>query len=309
VPIAGNPLRAAGESDRPARLRRREGLSMAVDALSQRRRAAVAVLGSLLDETTLLQELWFQHDSMRGEAVSDIIAFVDAVAGRHLFDAATCRRLYSDFYKALRETDARLPLDPWPAMQALRAPPPAPAAPRWAMAASGAAPLGVPVAPVAAAMVAPTPVAALINPVAAALAAAQPAPAVAPAAPAAPPLAAEPPVVFGAVLRAVVAEVYQFHRDALDEVRKDALAVLDSARATPPLREAFRDAWPRALQHDWQLRGSHADLAELMRVVYHALGAAFGRVGADQILQRAIQVAEGLPEARRFSPKRLLAAL
>lgn len=274
---------------------------MAVDALSQRRRAAVAVLGPLLDETSLLQELWFQHDSMRGEAVSDIIAFIDAVAGRHLFDAATCRRLYADFYKALREAEARLPLDPWPAMQALRAPVAPPSAPRWAAAA---------VAPVAAPLPPATPVAVLINPVAAAMAAAQPAQA-APvaAAPPPPPVASEPPVVFGAVLRAVVDEVHRFHREALEEVRKDALAVLDSARTSAALRQAFRDAWGRALQHDWQLGGSHADLAELMRVVYHALGAAFGRVGADQILQRAIQGAESLPEARQFSPKRLLAAL
>jgi hypothetical protein len=244
------------------------------------------VFSDLLDETALTEALWLQHETMRGENVSDIIAFVDAVAQRHLLDAASVKRLYNGFYKALRESSDRLPLDPWPAMQAARAaarppaPPPPPAA-----------------APVASAV---TPV---INPVAAALAAAQA------AAPLQALLPEEPPVVFGALMRAIVAEVFQHHREAIDEVRKDALQRLDDSLCAPALRQQFRSGWSRALQHDWQLPGTHADLAELIRVVYLALGDAFGRAGADHVLKRGLDAADAVPEAKVFSPRRLLATI
>lgn len=274
---------------------------MAADAISQRRRAAAAVLGPVLEPAVLLQELWFQHEHMRGDAVSDIIGFVDAVARRHLLDAGTCKRLYAEFFKALRLPESQLPPDPWPAMQALR-PAPAPA------------PL-----PVAAPVVAPAvPVAVAIQPVAAAMAAVRGEPPLAasaalqaalPASAPASDLPAEPPAVFGALLRAIVQEVHRYHREALDEVRKDALRALDGSRASAAARSAYREAWPRALQHDWQLRHPPADLAELLRVTYHALAEAFGRVGAEQILQRGLRVAESLPEARLFSPKRLMASM
>jgi len=277
---------------------------MAVDAQSQRRRATVAVLGPLLDTAALLDELWFQHETMRGEAVSDIIGFVDAVARRHLFDAATCKRLYADFFKALRLPEAQLPADPWPAMQAQR-----PAAPAPAPAPAPAIPVPPPVMAAPMVVAAVTPAVAspsAINPVAAALAAAQASPPLTATVPA---IDAEPPVVFGALLRSIVTEVHRYHREALDEVRKDALRVLDSSGASAALRNAYREAWPRALQHDWQLRGSAADLAELLRVTYHALAEAFGRVGAEQILQRGLRAAEAVPEARLFSPKRLMASM
>jgi hypothetical protein len=222
---------------------------------------------------------------MRGENVSDIIAFVDAVAQRNLLDATSVKRLYNGFYKALRENPDRLPLDPWPAMQAARAaarpappPPPPPTAPP----------------PVVAAPV--------INPVATALAAAQ-------AASPGVPMPEEPSVLFGALMRSMVAEVFQFHREALDEVRKDALQRLEGALAAPALRQQFRNGWSRALQHDWQLPGSHGDLAELTRVMYLALTDAFGRAGADQILQRGLTAAEAVPEAQVFAPRRLLATI
>jgi hypothetical protein len=246
----------------------------------------VAVFSDFLDETALTEALWLQHDSMRGENVSDIIAFVDAVAQRNLLDVASVKRLYNGFYKALRESPERLPLDPWPAMQAARAAarPPAPPPP----------PAAAPVVPV---------VAPVINPVAAALAAAQA------AAPAQALVPEEPPVLFGAMMRAIVAEVFQHHREALDEVRKDALQRLDDSMAAPALRQQFRSGWGRALQHDWQLPGTHADLAELTRVVYLALGDAFGRAGADLVLKRGLDAAEAVPEAKVFSPRRLLATI
>jgi hypothetical protein len=163
----------------------------------------------------------------------------------------------------------------------------------------------------------------VVNPVAAALAAAsaappmlQPAvPAAAPVAPSAPvapdlnTLPVDPQMVFGTVMRRVISEVAEFHSEALDEVRKDALAQLEMSRTPPYAREAFREAWGRARTHNWQIKATQGDLAELMRVVYLALVDAFGRTGADQILQRALQIAEKLPEARQFSPRRLLAAM
>ncbi|EIM31285.1 hypothetical protein LepocDRAFT_00000120 [Leptothrix ochracea L12] len=64
---------------------------------SLRRRAAVAVFSNVLDETALLDALWLQHESMRGESVSDVIAFVDAIGAKHQLDAATRKRLYGSF--------------------------------------------------------------------------------------------------------------------------------------------------------------------------------------------------------------------
>ena len=260
------------------------------DMQATRRRAAVAVFSGLLDEPALTEALWLQHETMRGENVSDIIGFVDAVAQRHLLDAATVKRLYNTFYKALRDNPDQLPLDPWPAMQAARAAARPPV--------SAPIPAAVPVAPVSAA-------APVINPVAVALAAAQ----AASTTPADPQVPDEPPVLFGALMRAIVAEVFQFHREALDEVRKDALQRLGDAVVAPALRQQFRNGWSRALQHDWQLPGSHADLAELTRVMYLALNDAFGRAGAEQVLLRGLEAAEAVPEARVFAPRRLLATI
>jgi hypothetical protein len=99
-------------------------------------------------------------------------------------------------------------------------------------------------------------------------------------------------------MRAIVAEVFQHHREALDEVRKDALQRLDDAMAAPALRQQFRSGWSRALQHDWQLPGTHADLAELTRVVYLALGDAFGRVQPTLEDVVCTCAAEAVPEAK-----------
>lgn len=303
---------------------------MAHDPAAQRRRAVVGALSSVLDEASLMQALWLAQETLRGEQVSDIIRYIDAVASRNMIDAASCRRLYNELYKLMREPEDRLPLDPWPAMQASRAPAPA-HAPAYAPRAMPAPPPAqwqpppiaapapfYPAAPVppgypAPAMgqpgYAPPGYPAPVPMYAEAPAAPVMAAPLAPPAPAPAPIAIEPPVIFGAVMREVVREVFSYHREALEEVQRDALRALDRSRATPALQQRFRDALARARQDDWQLQGSHGDLAELSRVMFVALTEAFGRVGADQILQRALTQAEGLPEARQFSPKRLLAAM
>jgi cell division septum initiation protein DivIVA len=308
------------------------------DPAAQRRRAGTAVLSNVLDEASMLQALWMVQDSMRGDQVSDIIRCVDAIAQRFMIDSTACKRLYNEFYRTLREPEDRLPLDPWPAMQALRPAPPA-AAPRpapppayWPPAAPMyAAPPMMPPPGYPAQMMSPQQAQFMAQQMAQmAQPMSQPmyAPAYMPAAdvmaqaqqmapvatlvaapPAVPVIAVEPPVIYGAVMRELVREVHDFHREALDEVRRDALKALEGARVEPALQQRCRDAWARARQDDWQLQATHADLAELTRVVFAALTEAFGRVGADQILQRALAQAESLPEARQFSPKRLLAAM
>ena len=35
---------------------------------------------------------------------------------RHMLDASTCKRLYAEFFKALRQPETALPLDPWPCL-------------------------------------------------------------------------------------------------------------------------------------------------------------------------------------------------
>ena len=103
---------------------------MATQALSQRRRAAYAVLSPLLEEDALLDALRMQHQSMRGDSVSDIIGYIDQVAARHNIDAASRKKLYEAYYKALKLPESELPMDPWPLMQigtATAAPAPAPA--------------------------------------------------------------------------------------------------------------------------------------------------------------------------------------
>lgn len=301
---------------------------MAGDSQSLRRRAAVTVFEPLLAPEALLEELWILHETMRGDAVSDIIGYVDGAARRHLIDAATCKRLYTDFYKALRLDDGQLPLDPWPAMQTLRGargsaaasaqPAGAPLPTAGTAAADGAAqmvrptaamPAPAPLAPEApgpiVAAVASDPMAA-INPVAAAMARVQSSSTARAAAGGA---EREPQAVFGALMRSVIAEVHRYHREAVDEVRKDALRLVDGSSASAPMCSAYREAWQRALQNDWLLRGSATDLAALLRVTYQALAEAFGRVGAEQILQRGLRAAEGVPEARLYSPRRLMASM
>lgn len=268
---------------------------MARENQSLRRRAAVAVLSGVLEEDALLEELWGLQNTLHGDSVSNIIECVDALASRHMLDASTCKRLYAEFFKALRQPESALPLDPWPAMQAMR-PKAAPgfAAPPGLRAMSLPPQAEPPPPPPPAA---PVPAAAPVAP----------APAVAPPVAATATVSTEAPAVFGAVMRALISELAAAHREALDEVRNDAMRALARSALSTELREQYGQAWDRALSHNWRLQGPDADLAALMKLTHGALVLAFGRVGADQIVARAMAEADKLPQASHFLPRQLMA--
>jgi hypothetical protein len=259
---------------------------MATQALSQRRRAAYAVLSPLLEEDALLDALRLQHQSMRGDAVSDIIGYIDQVATRHNIDAASRKKLYEAYYKALKQPESELPMDPWPLMQIGTAPAPAPP------------PVPAPPPPVAAS-------AAALQPVATAM---QAAPAAAPAVPAPPPVSALPPerAVCAELLRSALTEVQRFHAGTVSDLRSSALEQLDQSRLSPGLRKQVRDAWGQPMQAAWVMDGTAAELSQLVHQFYVALCEALGPIDADQVLTRAVRVAEQTPAARQFSPRKLI---
>ncbi|MFM2055826.1 MAG: hypothetical protein RLY71_211 [Pseudomonadota bacterium] len=264
---------------------------MAQDASSLRRRAALAALRPVLDDRALMDALWDLQDSMRGDAVSDVIGYIDRLAQRHLLDARVTKRLYEVMFGAIRNPDAaNLPADPWPAMQAGRTTRQAPVAP----------------APVAA-YAAPTRPAPMPAPVPAPIAVPTPAPALAPA-PVAAPVPQGPPeqAIFSGLIRAILAEVQQFHSEALNDVRVDALKDIGRLRISGQAKHDFKQAWLKPLQDEWQVNASAAELAELTHLVYVGLCEAIGPVDADQVLARAVRHVERMAEARAFSPRRLL---
>ena len=258
---------------------------MATQALSQRRRAAYAVLSPLLEEDALLDALRMQHQSMRGDSVSDIIGYIDQVAARHNIDAASRKKLYEAYYKALKQPESELPMDPWPLMQIGTAPAPTPA------------PAAAPPQPVAAS-------AAALQPVATAMQAAAPAPAV----PAPPPVSALAPErsVCAELLRSALTEVQRFHAGTVSDLRSSALEQLDQSRLSPGLRKQVRDAWGQPMQAAWVIDGTAAELSQLVHQFYVALCEALGPIDADQVLTRAVRAAEQTPAARQFSPRKLI---
>ncbi|WP_310460052.1 hypothetical protein [Sphaerotilus sp.] len=252
---------------------------MATQALSLRRRAAYAVLSPLLEEDALLDALRMQHLSMRGDSVSDIIGYIDQVAARHNIDAASRKKLYEAYFKALKQPEGELPMDPWPLMQ-----------------------IGTPAAP-APAPVAPAPVsAAALEPVAAAMQAAAP---TLPAAPAGPP-ATPDRAVCGELLRSAMAEVQRFHSTSMTDLRSSALQQIDQGGLSQPVRKQAREAWGQPMQATWVIDGTPAELSQLVHQFYVALCEALGPVDADQVLTRAVRAAEQIPAARQFSPRKLI---
>lgn len=254
---------------------------MATQALSLRRRAAYAVLSPLLDEDALLDALRMQHQSMRGDSVSDIIGYIDQVATRHHIDSASRKKLYEAYFKALKQPESELPMDPWPLMQIGTAPVPAPA----------------PAAPPA---VSPT----ALQPVATALQAMAPAAAAPPSAPAV--VVSPDRAVCAELLRSALADVQRFHAGMLSDLRSSALEQLDQGRLSQPVRKQVRDAWGQPLQVGWVIEATPAELSQLVHQFYVALCEALGPIEADQVLTRAVRVAEQIPAARQFSPRKLI---
>lgn len=282
---------------------------------SLRRRAVYAVLSPVLEEDALIAALWLQQDELRGDSVTDIIGFIDMVAQRHLLDAGTCRRLYQQLHAALRQPDSGLPLDPLPLMQAAAATSSTPVRPASLVGAAGpesVVAIGQRDAPAAA----PGPTAMPVQPPATALpgadgpavsAAVAPDPAV-PVPSAAPDLSGRPAVqvVHAGLMRAALSQVRQYHPAAADDLRSAALSEVARVRVSGPVREAWRAAWERGAGSDWCIDAPQNVLAELVNVFYVALCEALGPVEADHVLTRAVREAEGLPQAREFSPRRFV---
>ena len=287
----------------------------------QRRRAAWAVLSTVLDEDALIDALWLQHDSMRGESVSDIIAFVDAISAQHLLDAATRKRLYSAYFDALRQAEDTLPMDPWPLM--LQARPsaagpasgygglprampggyPNPNAPTYGQPMVGSAP--------AAPVYVPPPAPAYVPPVVQAVrSAAENVPAPAPVAASEPveeaPAGTPMQAVFGALVTALFRGVRQFHPEAMGDLLLDCRARLEHVRLAPGLRQAARDALTAPAAHAWYLDASQDEFSTLAHEFYVSLCESLGPVDADHVLMQAVRQAERLPQAREVPPGRFL---
>jgi hypothetical protein len=254
-----------------------------LDPSTKRRCAALAVFTPVLSEDALMDTLWMLHESLKGDTARDIIAAVDRVAQRHGLDPRTCKRLYEGFYRALHLPDGELPLDPWPAMQALRsAPVAAPVArPAWP------APVAAPNLPP------PAPPAVIVQ-------VSVPAPA-----PVMPDLPAHV-LVFGTLMQALLADIRQLHGAEMDDLRASAITTLDGARLSAQVRAAVRESWQQGAEASWHIDLNPKGLSELVHVLYVALCETLGPVDADQVLTRAVKQAELVPAARSYSPKQFL---
>jgi len=263
---------------------------MATDPSSLRRRAAYAVLSGVLDETALMDSLTLLHTSLRSDNVTDVIRYIDTVARRHDIDAASTKRLYPAYFAALRRSDDELPLDPLPLMglaprAAAPAPMPAAVTPVQAPAPVPApGPVAVPVAvPV---LTPPEPL---------------PAPEPIPEIPSAPEI-----LVHAALMRHLFEDLAHFHGDQIDPVRQDVLKALDKARLPASLKDQVRSAWTSPLTQPWRIEAMPGELAELVHLLYIALCENLGPVDADRVITGAVQHADRLPEARRYSPRKFL---
>ena len=241
---------------------------MALPAPTLRRRAACLVLSPLLDDDALADALRLQHETMRSDNVSDIVTYIDQVADRQALDVATRKRLYQAYFQALRLPESELPLDPWPAMQVMAAPTRAPATPP------------------------PPPTVALVPP---------------PAAPApSEPMHPAHVVVFGALHRALLADMQQLHTAHFEALRGEAVALVEEMRLPTALRAPLLQAWAQPVNQPWLVNGDEAALSQAVNVLYVALCETLGPVEADRLLARAVRTAGQVPQARQFSPQRLI---
>lgn len=272
---------------------------------SLRRRAACAVLAPVLDEAAVLDALRLQHDTQRGDGVADVIAFIDAVATRHLLDQATRKRLYQSYFEALRRPEDQLPIDPWPnlaeVIQQTRAAPPRPPAVQAAPALQ--APAQSLVSPAAAPLVHAVPSPLNANETQAA----NNGPARNATPGAAPDEAAEPhQQVFAALMQALTALLQQFHPGALQEIREHAQSLLPQLRVSASVRSQVESAWRAGADATWRISASESSLADIVNQSYVALCESLGPVQADRVLTQSVRQAEHSAAARQFSPRRFI---
>ncbi len=269
---------------------------MALDSSSVRRRAAVAVFSDVLDEAALLDALFLLHDSLRSDNVTDVIRYIDTVARKHGLDAGTAKRLYPGFFGALKKAEDELPLDPLPMMMAARqhlrpvAPVPTP------VPVTIQVPLSVPVpvpVPVSVPVPAPVPIPAPVEP--------EPVVVKPPTPPKAPEVE-----VFAALMNDLVGRLKTYHANDFGAVRSDVLLGLERSRLPAGLRQHIRQAWAEPELDAWKVEAVAKDLAELVHQTYVAVCENIGPIHADQIVTAAVQTADRLPQARQFSPGKLM---
>ena len=113
-------------------------------------------------------------------------------------------------------------------------------------------------------------------------------------------------IIFGAFIRALLSEIQQFHGGALNDLRTDTVKAVTKLRISSGAKEQFKLAWSQPGQDEWHIAAPPAELSELTHLIYVGLCEAIGPVDADQILTRAVRAVERMPQARVFSPRRLL---
>ncbi len=248
---------------------------------SLRRRAALQVLEPWLDADALQQALLLQAQTVRDNAVSTLIRFVDELGQRHDWDPPLRKRLYAQLFQAVQALPETLPADPWPQGRA----PAAPVlvrSPGGTVQAAVSAPAPAPAAPVA--TVTPLPG---VVPVSLAIDAAA-------------------VTMFAHLTRDILAQVTRLHPEAPAAVAQSVLGRVSTLSWSASVLARVQQAWSKPEAQDWHLELPMSDLRRLMGALQDALIEAFGVVGTRHVLQRAVQGAQALPAARECAPQDLL---
>lgn len=279
---------------------------MAAVSPSHYRRAVVAALMPHLTSSALAQAVHAVTTQKPGNNISEIIAYIDHLAGQGVVDSGQSKRLYGELFRTLNQPESSLPADPLAASHSLpgilRPTPVAPGIPA-VTPAMPPAPLrrnpptsGVAAVPVT--TTAPPQTPAGVAPVA--TSAAAPAPKV-PTTPVMTPAEA----VFVALVSHAHSSLQQFHHDQLAEFSSDLALVCKRDKAVHGT--SFLQAWQEesTLSH-WVHGKSIPECSALLHCFYTALCETLGPVGADQLLTRAVQATGQIPAAAQFSPGKLL---
>lgn len=249
---------------------------------SLRRRAALQVLEPWLDADALQQALQLQAQTVRDNAVSSLIRFIDELGQRHDWDAPVRKRLYAQLFQAVQAPPESLPADPW-----VQARPPLVAPTTRSPAWDATQVAGVPGQPPAVA--APTAPAGVQTPVPVSLA-----------------VDAAAVTMFAHLTRDILAQVARLHPEAPAAVAQSVLGRVSTLSLSTSVLAEVQQAWSVPGAQDWRLEHPASDLRRLMGALQDALIEAFGVVGTRHVLQRAVQGAQSLPAARECPPQDLL---